>query len=115
MSHFQIDAVSKAFKDYFACMNYVDVKESEKFEQAHKFIMDHGGWNFSGPTWSSDNWELMPNLVKIHRLQFFPLFKTYVWEDIKNSTRNQLVVSSILMFSISNELQRLCSPIDDAD
>ncbi len=94
---FQIEAVSKAIDDYTACMNYVNIKESEKVEQTRKFISDYGGWNISNSGWSSKNWTLLSNLIKIHRdLQIFPFFFVDVIEDIKNSSRHQLVVSSFL-------------------
>ena len=74
-------------------MNYITVKESEKAERARKFISDYGGWNISGSGWSSETWKLLPNLVKIHRnLHIYPLFFISVTEDIKNSTRHQIVV-----------------------
>jgi hypothetical protein len=92
----QIEAVSKALNDFTACMDFVNVTESERDEQARKFISDYGGWNISTPGWSNETWKFLPNLIKIHRnLKISPLFFTHVLEDIKNSTRYQILVSFI--------------------
>jgi hypothetical protein len=75
-------------------MDFVNVTESERDEQARKFISDYGGWNISTPGWSNETWKFLPNLIKIHRnLKISPLFFTHVLEDIKNSTRYQILVS----------------------
>ena len=57
-------------------------------------IKDYGSWNVTDGNWTDEKWTFMDNLVKIHKyLSIAPLFNMYVSADLKDSTKNVIVVS----------------------
>ncbi|XP_046849965.1 neprilysin-3-like isoform X2 [Xenia sp. Carnegie-2017] len=106
-----IKAISKAQRDFSVCLSYSRESDETKFKNTQKFIDQFGGWNISTPDWSRKTWNLLPNLVKIHRkLSIFPLFFFKIGLDMKNTTKKNIIirqwVSLLLqfrMFYLSND------------
>lgn len=98
---FQIKAISKAQRDFSTCLGYSRESDETKFKNTQKFIDQFGGWNISTPDWSRKTWNLLPNLVKIHRkLSIFPLFFFKIGLDMKNTTKKNIIVLPRISFAI---------------
>lgn len=57
-------------------------------------IKDYGSWNITDGNWTDEKWTFVETFVKIHKyLSIAPLFNMYVSADLKDSTKNVIVVS----------------------
>jgi len=58
-------------------------------------IKEYGSWNVTDGNWTEEKWNFMETFVKIQKyLSIAPLFNMYVSADLKDSTKNIIVVSS---------------------
>ena len=59
-------------------------------------IREYGSWNVTDGNWTDEKWTFMETFVKIHKyLAIAPLFNMYVSADLKDSTKNVIVVSCL--------------------
>ena len=57
-------------------------------------IKDYGSWNVTDGNWTEEKWDFMDTFVRIQKyLSIAPLFNMYVSADLKDSTKNIIVVS----------------------
>ena len=100
----QSSAVSKALRDYFSCTEAEEREERLGFQPVLDLIKQYGSWNITDPNWGDSKWELMPNLVNVHRnISITALFIPFVREDLRNSSNNIMNVR----FPIWTSLEQL--------
>ena len=67
-------------------------------------IKKYGSWNVTDGNWTDEKWTFMETFVKIHKyLSIAPLFNMYVSADLKDSTKNVIVVSSLSLLLTRHE------------
>lgn len=85
----------KGFDMFDACM---DEERIEKLGATPllDLIKEYGSWNVTDGNWTEASWDFMNTLVRIQKyLSIAPLFNMYVSADLKDSTKNIIVVSSV--------------------
>ena len=78
-----------------SCM---DEEQIEKLGAAPllDLIKEYGSWNVTDGNWTENSWDFMDTFVRIQKyLSIAPLFNMYVSADLKDSTKNIIVVSSM--------------------
>ena len=56
-------------------------------------IKAYGSWNVTDGNWTEESWDFMDVFVKIQKyLSIAPLFNMYVSADLRDSTKNIIVV-----------------------
>ena len=83
----------KGFDMFDSCM---DEETIEKLDATPllELIKEYGSWNVTDGNWTEDSWDFMDTFVKIQKyLSIAPLFNMYVSADLKDSTKNIIVVS----------------------
>ncbi len=79
-----------------SCMDE-DRIESRGAAPLLELIQEYGSWNVTDGNWTEENWDFMDTFVKIQKyLSIAPLFNMYVSADLKDSTKNIIVVSCII-------------------
>ena len=82
-----------------SCMDE-DKIENLGEEPLFDLIKEYGSWNVTDGNWTEDSWDFMDNFVKIQKyLSIAPLFNMYVSADLRDSTKNIIVVSDRLPLS----------------
>ena len=78
-----------------SCMDE-DKVESLGAQPLLDLIKEYGSWNVTDGNWTDGNWTFTETFVKIHKyLSIAPLFNMYVSADLKDSTKNVIVVSCL--------------------
>lgn len=97
-------AVMKGFDMFDSCMDKEGV-ESLGAKPLLDLIKQYGSWNVTDGNWTEESWGFMDTFVKIQKyLSIAPLFNMYVSADLKDSTKNIIVVrihSSFTGFSMT--------------
>lgn len=89
----------KGFDMFDSCMDE-DKIENLGAEPLFDLIKEYGSWNVTDGNWTEDSWDFMDNFVKIQKyLSIAPLFNMYVSADLRDSTKNIIVVSDRLPLS----------------
>lgn len=84
-----------------SCMDE-DKIESLGAQPLLDLIKEYGSWNVTDGNWTEENWNFMETFVKIQKyLSIAPLFNMYVSADLKDSTKNVIVVSSFIDYEVS--------------
>ena len=64
-----------------------------------ELIKAYGSWNVTDGNWTEEKWDFMDAFVKIQKyLSIAPLFNMYVSADLKDSTKNIIVVSCVIFW-----------------
>ncbi|XP_027040814.1 endothelin-converting enzyme homolog isoform X4 [Pocillopora damicornis] len=85
-------AVMKGFDMFDSCMDE-DKIENLGAEPLFDLIKEYGSWNVTDGNWTEDSWDFMDNFVKIQKyLSIAPLFNMYVSADLRDSTKNIIVL-----------------------
>ncbi|XP_022784780.1 endothelin-converting enzyme homolog isoform X5 [Stylophora pistillata] len=85
-------AVMKGFDMFDSCMNEDKIEELGT-EPLFDLIKEYGSWNVTDGNWTEDSWDFMENFVKIQKyLSIAPLFNMYVSADLRDSTKNIIVL-----------------------
>lgn len=85
-------AVMKGFDMFDSCM------DEDKIEEVGAgplldLIKEYGSWNVTDGNWTEESWDFMDSFVKIQKyLSIAPLFNMYVGADLKDSTKNIIVL-----------------------
>ena len=80
-----------------SCMDE-DKIESLGAQPLLDLIKEYGSWNVTDGNWTEEKWNFMETFVKIQKyLSIAPLFNMYVSADLKDSTKNVIVVSFLLI------------------
>ncbi|XP_020601107.1 endothelin-converting enzyme homolog [Orbicella faveolata] len=86
------EAVTKGFDMFDSCMDE-DKIESLGAQPLLDLIKDYGSWNITDGNWTDEKWTFVETFVKIHKyLSIAPLFNMYVSADLKDSTKNVIVL-----------------------
>ena len=86
-----------------SCMDE-DKIESLGAQPLLDLIKEYGSWNVTDGNWTEEKWNFMETFVKIQKyLSIAPLFNMYVSADLKDSTKNVIVVSSLSFLLIRHE------------
>ncbi|XP_078374601.1 endothelin-converting enzyme homolog isoform X1 [Oculina patagonica] len=86
------EAVTKGFDMFDSCMDE-DRIESRGAAPLLELIKEYGSWNVTDGNWTEENWDFMDTFVKIQKyLSIAPLFNMYVSADLKDSTKNIIVL-----------------------
>lgn len=86
------EAIMKGFDMFDSCM---DEETIEKLDATPllELIKEYGSWNVTDGNWTEDSWDFMDTFVKIQKyLSIAPLFNMYVSADLKDSTKNIIVL-----------------------
>lgn len=76
-----------------SCMDE-DKIESLDASPLMDLIKDYGSWNVTDGNWTEEKWDFMDTFVRMQKhLSIAPLFNMYVSADLKDSTKNIIVVS----------------------
>ena len=82
----------KTFEYYDACVNEVEI-EKLGANPLQKLIKEYGSWNVTDKNFTASTWDFNGYFVKIQKyLSMAPLFNMYVAPDLKDSTKNVIVV-----------------------
>lgn len=85
-------AVMKGFDMFDSCMDKEGV-ERLGAKPLLDLIKRHGSWNVTDGNWTEESWDFMDTFVKIQKyLSIAPLFNMYVSADLKDSTKNIIVL-----------------------
>ncbi|XP_067048926.1 endothelin-converting enzyme homolog isoform X4 [Acropora muricata] len=85
-------AVMKGFDMFDSCMDKEGV-ESLGAKPLLDLIKQYGSWNVTDGNWTEESWDFMDTFVKIQKyLSIAPLFNMYVSADLKDSTKNIIVL-----------------------
>ena len=88
----QNEAVMKAFDMFDSCMDEKTIEELDATPLLD-LIKEYGSWNVTDGNWTEESWDFMDTFVKIQKyLSVAPLFNMYVSADLKDSTKNIIVV-----------------------
>ena len=69
-------------------------------------IRKYGSWNVTDGNWTEESWDFMDTLVRIQKyLSIAPLFNMYVSADLKDSTKNIIVVR-VYTFHSRNQIHK---------
>lgn len=97
-------AVMKGFDMFDSCMDKEGV-ERLGAKPLLDLIKQYGSWNVTDGNWTEESWDFMDTFVKLQKyLSIAPLFNMYVSADLKDSTKNIIVVrihSSFTSFSMT--------------
>lgn len=96
----------KGFDMFDSCM---DEKTIEKLDATPllDLIKEYGSWNVTDGNWTEESWDFMDTFVKIQKyLSVAPLFNMYVTADLKDSTKNIIVVR-VYPFHSQNESHKV--------
>lgn len=91
-SPLQNEAVMKGFSMFDSC---IDDKTIEALDAKPllDLIKAYGSWNITDENWTEESWDFMDVFVKIQKyLSIAPLFNMYVSADLRDSTKNIIVV-----------------------
>ena len=84
--------MQKAFRYYDSCTNY-ELIESARGSPLVNLVEKYGSWNITNQTWTTDSWNFMESLVRMHKdLKTSPLFKLNVEPDLTLSSRYIIMV-----------------------
>lgn len=85
-------AVMKGFDMFDSCMDKEGV-ERLGAKPLLDLIKRYGSWNVTDGNWTEESWDFMDTFVKIQKyLSIAPLFNMYVSADLKDSTKNIIVL-----------------------
>ena len=66
-------------------------------------IKEYGSWNITDGNWTEESWDFMDTFVRIQKyLSTAPLFNMYVSADLRDSTKNIIVVRILTFVSHEN-------------
>ncbi|XP_068699786.1 endothelin-converting enzyme homolog isoform X4 [Montipora foliosa] len=86
------EAVMKGFDMFDSCM---DKETIEKLDGTPllNLIKEYGSWNITDGNWTEESWDFMDTFVRIQKyLSTAPLFNMYVSADLRDSTKNIIVL-----------------------
>lgn len=86
------EAVMKGFDMFDSCM---DKETIEKLDGTPllNLIKEYGSWNITDGNWTEESWDFMDTFVRIQKyLSTAPLFNMYVSADLRDSTKNIMVL-----------------------
>ena len=85
-------AVMKGFDMFDSCMDKEGI-ERLGARPLLDLIKQYGSWNVTDGNWTEESWDFMDTFVRIQKyLSIAPLFNMYVSADLKDSTKNIIVV-----------------------
>lgn len=85
-------AVMKGFDMFDSCMDKEGV-ERLGAKPLLDLIKQYGSWNVTDGNWTEESWDFMDTFVKLQKyLSIAPLFNMYVSADLKDSTKNIIVL-----------------------
>jgi len=85
-------AVMKGFDMFDSCMDKEGV-EKLGARPLLDLIKQYGSWNVTDGNWTEESWDFMETFVKIQKyLSIAPLFNMFVSADLKDSTKNIIVL-----------------------
>jgi len=86
------EAVKKGFDMFDSCMDEEKIEELDATPLLD-LIKEYGSWNVTDGNWTEESWDFMDTFVRIQKyLSIAPLFNMYVSADLKDSTKNIIVL-----------------------